>query len=48
MGEKVYHPKWGIGTIVSVEDDHGLVLKIEFSDKKVRRLMAEYAPIKRV
>lgn len=48
VGEKVYHPKRGIGTIVSVEDDHGLVLKIEFSDKKVRRLMAEYAPIKRV
>lgn len=48
VGDKIYHPKWGIGVVLSVEDDHGLVLKIEFNDKKVRRLMAEYAPIKRV
>ncbi|NLJ83666.1 MAG: DNA helicase PcrA [Halanaerobiaceae bacterium] len=47
-GDKIYHPKWGIGVVLSVEDNHGLLLKIEFNDKKVRRLMAEYAPIKRV
>ena len=33
-GDKIYHPKWGIGVVLSVEDNHGLLLKIEFNDKR--------------
>lgn len=45
-GMQIYHPKWGIGRIIEVEDDHGLRLKIKFSTGTPKTLMAEYAPIK--
>lgn len=47
-GQKVYHPKWGIGTILEVKDNKGMELKIKFSTGTPKTLLAEYAPIKRV
>lgn len=45
-GMQIYHPKWGIGTIIDIENEHGLKLKIQFSTGTPKKLMAEYAPIK--
>lgn len=48
VGQKVYHPKWGVGKIIDIVNDNGLKLKIKFSTGSPKDLMAEYAPIQRV
>ncbi len=48
VGQKVYHPKWGVGSIIDIEDERGLQLKIKFSSGKPKKLLAEFAPIKKV
>ncbi|MFP4016419.1 MAG: DNA helicase PcrA [Halanaerobiales bacterium] len=48
VGQKVYHPKWGVGSILEIDDEHGLQLKIKFSSGKPKKLLAEFAPIKKV
>lgn len=48
VGQKVYHPKWGVGSILEIENKCGLQLKVQFSTGNPKKLMAEYAPIKRV
>ncbi|MFW6287423.1 MAG: DNA helicase PcrA [bacterium] len=47
VGEKVYHPKWGVGTVLALEDDGGMKIKIQFSKGQPKTLMAAFAPIKR-
>ncbi|MEJ6951392.1 DNA helicase PcrA [Natronospora cellulosivora (SeqCode)] len=47
VGEKVYHPKWGIGTVLALENEGGMKIKIKFSKGKAKTLMAAYAPIKK-
>ncbi len=48
VGQKVYHPKWGVGSIIDIEEERGLQLKIKFSSGKPKKLLAEFAPIKKV
>ncbi|MFP4661824.1 MAG: DNA helicase PcrA [Halanaerobiales bacterium] len=48
VGQKVYHPKWGVGSILEIDDERGLQLKIKFSSGKPKKLLAEFAPIKKV
>lgn len=48
-GDKVSHKKWGVGTVVAVNgsgDD--MELDIAFPDEGVKRLLASFAPLKRV
>ncbi|HLV08772.1 MAG TPA: 3'-5' exonuclease, partial [Halanaerobiales bacterium] len=49
-GERILHPKWGIGRIIKIEEDRGGGKKItvKFSRGVSRTLMAEYAPIKKI
>ncbi len=47
-GQKILHPKWGIGTIIAVNENKGLELKIKFARGNPKTLLAEYAPIQRV
>ena len=48
VGQKVVHPRWGIGTILSIKGDKNIELKIAFDGGKTRNLLAEYAPIQKV
>ena len=48
VGEKVYHPKWGIGSVLALENEGGKKIKIKFSKGQVKTLMTEFAPIKKV
>ncbi|MBS4197277.1 DNA helicase PcrA [Lederbergia citri] len=50
VGDKAEHGKWGIGTVVSVKEKNGSIeLDIAFpSPTGIKRLLAEYAPIKKV
>jgi len=50
VGDKAGHTKWGTGTVVSVKEKNGSVeLDIAFpSPVGIKRLLAEYAPIKKV
>lgn len=48
VGQKVVHPRWGIGTILSIKGDKNIELKITFDGGKTRNLLAEYAPIQKV
>lgn len=48
-GDKVEHRKWGIGTVVSVKGSgEDMELNIAFPEVGVKKLMAVFAPIKRV
>lgn len=48
-GEKVYHAKWGTGTIVAVNGSGGnMQLSIAFPNEGIKKLMAQLAPISRV
>lgn len=48
-GDKVKHKKWGIGTVVSVNGTgKDMELDIAFPQQGVRRLLASFAPIKKV
>lgn len=48
VGQKVVHPKWGIGTITEINNEKSLEIKIKFDRGKARKLLAEYAPIQKV
>ncbi|WP_075979872.1 DNA helicase PcrA [Bacillus massilinigeriensis] len=50
VGDKAEHGKWGIGTVVSVKGNgEGMELDIAFpSPTGIKRLLAKYAPIKKV
>lgn len=48
VGQRVLHPKWGVGKIIEIRDNNGLELKIKFPRGKSRTLLAEYAPLQRV
>ncbi|WP_283573849.1 DNA helicase PcrA [Limosilactobacillus ingluviei] len=48
-GDKVMHKKWGQGTVVAVNGTGtDMELDIAFSNEGVRRLLASFAPIKKV
>lgn len=49
VGDKVEHRKWGIGTVVQIEgtgDD--LAVTVAFPEEGLKKLMASFAPIKKV
>ncbi|MFW5986340.1 MAG: ATP-dependent helicase [Halanaerobiales bacterium] len=46
-GQKVVHPRWGVGEIQEVKDNRGLELLIDFGGGNLRNLLAEYAPLQR-
>lgn len=50
VGDKAEHKKWGIGTVVSVKSkDNSVELDVAFpSPTGIKRLLAEFAPIKKV
>ncbi|PUU88042.1 MULTISPECIES: DNA helicase PcrA [Halanaerobium] len=48
IGQKIVHPRWGIGTILSIRGDKNPELKIAFEQGKTRNLLAEFAPIQKV
>lgn len=49
LGDKVEHRKWGIGTVVNVKGSgEDMELNIAFPEVGVKKLMAVFAPIKRV
>ena len=48
-GDKVKHRKWGIGVVVAVSGEgDGLMLDIAFKQQGIKRLLASFAPIKKV
>lgn len=48
-GEKVYHAKWGNGTIVAVTGTgNNMQLSIAFPNEGIKKLLAQMAPISRV
>ncbi|MGR3741343.1 DNA helicase PcrA [Companilactobacillus sp. DQM5] len=48
IGQKVEHKKWGIGTIVKVNGQgKDAELDVAFDSQGVKRLLAEFAPIKK-
>lgn len=49
VGDKVDHKKWGRGTVVKVNGEgKNAELDIAFDSQGIKRLLAEYAPIKKV
>jgi DNA helicase-2/ATP-dependent DNA helicase PcrA len=49
LGDKVYHTKFGNGTIVSMEGSgSNLTLKVAFNQGGIRSFIAELAPLKRI
>jgi Superfamily I DNA and RNA helicases len=49
VGDKVDHKKWGQGTVVKVNGDgKNAELDVAFDSQGIKRLLAEYAPIKKV
>ncbi len=48
LGQKIVHPRWGIGTIIDLKDNKGLEITIDFGEGNNRTLLAEFAPIQRV
>ncbi len=48
LGQKVVHPRWGIGTILRVSPDGGSKITVKFKNGKTKILLAEFAPIQRV
>jgi len=48
-GEKVYHAKWGTGTVVAVTGSgSNMQLSIAFANEGIKKLVAQLAPISRV
>ena len=48
-GQKVNHPKWGIGTVVEVKGEGDKTeLKVAFPQEGIRNLLAKYAPLTQV
>ncbi|SFL38767.1 DNA helicase PcrA [Halanaerobium salsuginis] len=48
VGQKIVHPRWGIGVILAVKGEANPELKIAFEEGKTRNLLAEFAPIQKV
>ncbi|ADQ15254.1 DNA helicase PcrA [Halanaerobium hydrogeniformans] len=48
IGQKIVHPRWGIGIILSIRGKENTELKISFQQGKTRTLLAEFAPIQKV
>jgi len=49
VGDKVEHKKWGQGTVVKVNGSgQNAELDVAFKSEGIKRLLAEYAPIKKV
>jgi DNA helicase-2/ATP-dependent DNA helicase PcrA len=48
VGQKILHPKWGIGKIIEIKNNRGVELTVQFSQGTPKTLLAEYAPIQRV
>lgn len=48
IGQKIVHPRWGIGIVLSIRGDNNPELKIAFEEGKTRNLLAEFAPIQKV
>ncbi|MDW7674613.1 MAG: 3'-5' exonuclease, partial [Bacillota bacterium] len=49
LGEKVIHPKWGQGAVVSVKGDGGdAEISVAFPGEGIKTLIAKYAPLKKV
>ncbi len=49
IGQKVNHPKWGIGTVVDLKGaDDKTELKVAFPKEGIRNLLAKYAPLTQV
>lgn len=48
IGQKILHPKWGVGKIIDMRENNGLELKVDFGKGTPKTLLAEYAPIQRV
>ena len=49
VGSKVEHGKWGQGTVVSIKGQgDGLELDIAFSSQGIKKLLAKFAPIKKL
>ena len=49
IGDKASHKKWGVGTVVKVNGTgEGAELDIAFPEQGIKRLLAAFAPIKRV
>ncbi|MGM0602203.1 MAG: DNA helicase PcrA [Bacillota bacterium] len=48
IGQKIVHPRWGIGIVISIKEKKGTELKISFHNGGTRTLLAEYAPIQKV
>lgn len=49
IGDKASHKKWGVGTVVKVNDTgEDAELDIAFPEQGIKRLLAAFAPIKRV
>jgi hypothetical protein len=49
IGDKVNHKKWGQGTVVKVNGKgKDAELDVAFDNEGIKRLLAEYAPIKKV
>ncbi len=48
VGDKIRHPKWGDGMIVSTQGDKsGLILSLSFPDQGIKKVMADLAPIEK-
>lgn len=48
-GQKVNHPKWGVGTVVEVKGEGDKTeLKVAFPQEGIRNLLAKYAPLTQV
>lgn len=46
LGDKVRHDAYGVGTVIALEGSgKSTVVKVEFSDGVVKRLMLRYAPV---
>lgn len=49
LGEKVAHPKWGEGAVVSVKGNGGdAQITVAFPGEGIKTLIAKYAPLKKV
>ncbi len=49
VGQKVNHPKWGVGTVVEIKgEDDKTELKVAFPQEGIRNLLAKYAPLSQV
>ncbi|KUK10332.1 MAG: ATP-dependent DNA helicase PcrA [Clostridia bacterium 41_269] len=49
IGDKLYHEKWGIGTVVKVEGPTEQdIISVAFEGKGIKKLIPAYAPLKKL